>query len=157
MLSRPRAFVFSIYLAWCSTLNDECLTVSSKPVDPIPGTDFRPTLLALKEAHASVVVLLSEGYDGMFVRAVFEQVRFPSLIFQYLCRIACENSYIFVSCSPCACPIGWAEITAPRLFASKARLVRYYSRSMPRYWRYPPAKNKSIVILLGQSHDGGQH
>eukprot|EP00752_Nemacystus_decipiens_P004321 g3946.t1 len=47
--------------------------VRSEPVDPIPGTDYRPTLLALVEAHASVVVLLSEGYDGVFVRAVLDQ------------------------------------------------------------------------------------
>lgn len=52
-------------------------TLVSEPVDPLPGTDYRPTLSALTEAHASVVVLLSEGYDGGFVRAVLEQVRQP--------------------------------------------------------------------------------
>lgn len=46
----------------------------SKPVASTAGSDYRPTLLALTEAHASVVVLLSEGYDGVFVRSVLEQV-----------------------------------------------------------------------------------
>eukprot|EP00903_Cladosiphon_okamuranus_P014086 g13093.t1 len=47
--------------------------VRSEPVAFIEGTDYRPTLSALTEAHASIVVLLSEGFDGVFVRSVLEQ------------------------------------------------------------------------------------
>ena len=47
----------------------------SEPVDSIAGTDYRQTLSALMETQASIVVLVSEGYDGVFVRAVLEQVR----------------------------------------------------------------------------------
>ncbi|CAM9202083.1 unnamed protein product, partial [Hapterophycus canaliculatus] len=47
--------------------------VKRRPVDPAPETDYRPTLLSLVEAHASIVVLLSEGFDGAFVRSVLEQ------------------------------------------------------------------------------------
>ncbi|CBJ28350.1 conserved unknown protein [Ectocarpus siliculosus] len=45
----------------------------SEPVNTILGTDYRPTLSALVEDRASIVVLLSEGYDGTFVRSVLEQ------------------------------------------------------------------------------------
>ncbi|CAB1099788.1 unnamed protein product [Ectocarpus sp. CCAP 1310/34] len=45
----------------------------SKPVNPTLGTDYRPTLSALVEDRASIVVLLSEGYDGTFIRSVLEQ------------------------------------------------------------------------------------
>ncbi|CAM9570734.1 unnamed protein product, partial [Scytosiphon promiscuus] len=47
--------------------------VKRRPVDPTSGTDYRPTLLSLMDAHASIIVLLSEGFDGVFVRSVLEQ------------------------------------------------------------------------------------
>eukprot|EP00904_Undaria_pinnatifida_P014241 jgi/Undpi1/9948/HiC_scaffold_28.g12402.m1 len=52
----------------------------SHPVEASVGTDYRPTLLSLLEKGASIVVLLAEGFDGTFVRSVFEQAREVGLV-----------------------------------------------------------------------------
>lgn len=64
-------------------------------MDPILGTDYRPTLSALVEDHASIVVFLSEGYDGAFVRSVLEQVcRTPPSL--YLANVrSVQDEYSF--------------------------------------------------------------
>lgn len=48
--------------------------ISRVSVEVTAGTDYRPTLLSLLENHASIIVLLAEGYDGRFVRSVLGQV-----------------------------------------------------------------------------------
>eukprot|EP00904_Undaria_pinnatifida_P014240 jgi/Undpi1/9947/HiC_scaffold_28.g12401.m1 len=48
---------------------------STQPVEPTEGTDYRPTLETLMDDDATIIVLLAEGYDGVFVRSVLEQAR----------------------------------------------------------------------------------
>lgn len=55
-------------------LEQMCLARSTS-VEPIAGADHRPTLLSLKEDNESIIVLLAEGFDGVLVRSVLEQVK----------------------------------------------------------------------------------
>ncbi|CAM9520631.1 unnamed protein product [Ascophyllum nodosum] len=53
---------------------------SITPLDTGEGTDHRPALISLLEDEASIVVLLAEGFDAVFLRSVFTQAREVGLV-----------------------------------------------------------------------------
>lgn len=51
------------------------MTVHSTAVPDDAEADFRAPLLEAADGHASVMVLLTEGYDGALVRKILGQAR----------------------------------------------------------------------------------